>query len=186
MVNLSTILNRLNPVKILVIGDMLLDTYTIGKVRRISPEAPVAVVHVQEEDHRPGGAGNVILNLLSLGAQVSAIGRVGGDWAGRMLCEALEREGVSACSIVEQEGYITPVKNRIIADNQQIVRVDREQVMPLSKSLEDQLIAKLERFIGRGQFGGDFRLWKRIFDPWPFKRSHQPFKREGHHRHHRS
>lgn len=144
MVKLANVLSRLNPAKILVIGDMLLDSYTIGKARRISPEAPVAVVNVQREEHRPGGAGNVILNLLSLGAQVVAIGRVGKDHAGQILVEALEQEQVDTRMIVVQEAYSTPVKNRIIADNQQIVRIDHEQIIPLSESLEQYIIDHLK------------------------------------------
>lgn len=143
MVKLANTLSRLNPAKILVIGDMLLDTYTIGKARRISPEAPVAVVNVQREEHRPGGAGNVVLNLLSLGAQVIAVGRVGRDWAGQTFINALNKEQVDTRMVVEQEGYCTPVKNRIIADHQQIVRVDHEQVSALSESLEQYIIDHL-------------------------------------------
>ncbi len=140
MVKLANMLSRLNPAKILVVGDMLLDTYTIGKARRISPEAPVAIVNVQHEEHRPGGAGNVILNLLSLGAEVVALGRVGKDWAGQTLCEALAQEGIDTRMIVPQEAYRTPVKNRIIAANQQIVRIDHEQIMALNEQLEQQII----------------------------------------------
>lgn len=144
MVKLANMLSRLNSAKILVIGDMLLDSYTIGKARRISPEAPVAIVNVLYEDHRPGGAGNVILNLLSLGAQVVAIGSVGRDWAGQTFVAALEKEKVDTGMIVVQEAYSTPIKNRIIADNQQIVRVDHEQVTPLNECLEQYIIDHLE------------------------------------------
>src|SRR5271163_4817706 len=140
MVKLANMLSRLNPTKILVIGDMLLDTYTMGKARRISPEAPVPIVNVQREENLPGGAGNVILNLLSLGAQVIAVGRVGKDWAGQTFIDALIEEHVDTRMIVFQEAYRTPVKNRIIADNQQIVRVDHEQIVSLSESLEQYII----------------------------------------------
>lgn len=143
MVKLASVLSRLNPAKIMVVGDMLLDTYTMGKARRISPEAPVAIVNVQREEHRPGGAGNVILNLLSLGAEVVAIGRCGNDWAGQTMVAALKSEGVQTEMILKQEAYRTPVKNRIIADNQQIVRVDHEQVVPISSALEREIIASL-------------------------------------------
>lgn len=147
MVKLANILSRLNPAKILVIGDMLLDSYTIGKARRISPEAPVAVLNVVREEHRPGGAGNVILNLLSLGAEVVAVGRVGNDWAGQTLSVALQRESVDVRMVVPQEGYFTPVKNRIIADNQQIVRIDHEQIIPLNESLEQYIIDQLDELL---------------------------------------
>ncbi len=143
MVKLANVLSRLNSAKILVIGDMLIDTYTMGKARRISPEAPVAIVNVQHEEHRPGGAGNVILNLLSLGAQVVAIGRVGQDWAGHTFIEALKKENVDTRMIVFQEAYFTPVKNRIIADNQQIVRIDHEQIISLNEALEQSIIDQL-------------------------------------------
>jgi D-glycero-beta-D-manno-heptose-7-phosphate kinase len=143
MVKLANILSQLNQAKILVIGDMLLDTYTIGCVRRISPEAPVAVVHVQREEHRPGGAGNVILNLLSLGAQVVAIGRIGPDKSGYLLKEILKQEGVHVDSLFVQDDYQTPVKNRVIADNQQVVRVDHEQSIPLTEDLEKTILEML-------------------------------------------
>ena len=143
MVKIANILNRLKPAKILVIGDLMLDAYTIGKARCISPEAPVAVINVQREERRPGGAGNVVLNLLSLGAQVIVAGRVGNDWTGQTLIDILSREGVDTRLIVTQEGYLTPVKNRIIADHQQIVRIDHEQITPLSESLEHDVITQL-------------------------------------------
>jgi D-beta-D-heptose 7-phosphate kinase/D-beta-D-heptose 1-phosphate adenosyltransferase len=147
MVKLANVLSRLKPANILVIGDMLLDAYTMGKARRISPEAPVAVVNVMHEEYRPGGAGNVILNLLSLGAEVTAVGRVGHDWAGERFNRELQAEGVETKWILPQQSFSTPVKNRIIADNQQIVRVDHEQVTPLSESLEQQLIDNLPEIL---------------------------------------
>lgn len=143
MVKLANMLSRLNPAKVLVIGDMLLDAYTMGKARRISPEAPVAIVNVVHEEYRPGGAGNVILNLLSLGAQVTAIGRLGDDWAGETFREALKLENVETNLIVSQTAYRTPVKNRIIADNQQIVRIDHEQVVSLDAASEKTIIEQL-------------------------------------------
>lgn len=143
MVKLAKTFGRLKSTKVMVIGDLLLDTYTIGKARRISPEAPVAVVHVQHENHLPGGSGNVVLNLISLGSQVTCVGRVGKDWAGNTLQEYLKKEGVDVRSIFSEDHYKTPIKNRIIAENQQIVRVDHEQVTPLSEPLEQLIIDSL-------------------------------------------
>lgn len=143
MVKLSSALSRLNSTKVMVIGDLLVDTYTVGKAKRISPEAPVAVVLVQHEESRPGGAGNVVLNLLSLGSQVVIIGRIGKDWAGESLCESFRQEGVDTSSIFIQEGYKTPVKNRIIAENQQIVRIDHEQITQLPENLEQSIIESI-------------------------------------------
>lgn len=143
MVKLVGILSRLGPANVLVIGDMMLDVYTFGKARRISPEAPVAVIHVESEEHRAGGAGNVILSLISLGTNVVAIGRVGDDSAGDRLISSLAKEGVDTQAIIRQNDYITPVKNRIISHSQQMVRVDYEQVMPLSEQSESMIIERL-------------------------------------------
>lgn len=143
MVRLTGKFSRLSRCKVLIAGDLLLDTYTVGKVRRISPEAPVAVVHVQREEHRPGGAGNVALNLVSMGCDVVAAGRIGNDNPGNILKEALIKEQINTRGIITQNTYFTPVKNRIIAENQQIVRVDHEQIVALPELLEQQLIDDL-------------------------------------------
>ncbi len=143
MVKLTGTIARLSSQKVLVIGDFLLDSYTIGKASRISPEAPVAVVTVQREEHRPGGAGNVVLNLLSMGCKVIAVGRTGSDAAGERLLKALMVENTQIDGMITQRNYQTPVKNRIVAGNQQIVRIDNELNIPLSEALEQTLIDKL-------------------------------------------
>lgn len=147
MVKLIGKFSRLNRQKVLVAGDLLLDSYTIGKARRISPEAPVAVIHVQHQEERPGGAGNAILNLISMGAEVVALGRVGKDLAGEKLLKALKAEEVDISGIAIDPDFLTPVKNRIVADNQQVVRVDHESITPLSAKIEKQLIAKLPKLL---------------------------------------
>ncbi len=143
MVRLTGPFSKLSSCKVLVAGDLMLDSYTIGKARRISPEAPVAIIHVQREENKPGGAGNVVLNLISLGAQVVAIGRIGSDRHGQFLKEGLEKENVDIRGLVIQQDYFTTVKNRIIAENQQIVRVDHEKIMPLTEQLEQHIIEYL-------------------------------------------
>lgn len=143
MVKLSGPFSRLGRRKILVVGDLMLDSYTIGKARRISPEAPVAVVQVQQEEMRPGGAGNAMLNIISLGCDVVAVGRIGKDTAGCILKDALIQEGIDVRGIFTQEGFLTPVKNRIIAEGQQIVRIDHEKILPLPEMLEQQVIEML-------------------------------------------
>ncbi len=149
MVNSKTSLvglfSRLEASRIMVIGDFMLDTYTIGKVRRISPEAPVAVLQVERQESRPGGAGNVILNLLSLGCSVTAIGRIGRDLPGQTILHALAAENVDIEEMVVQDDFQTPVKNRLIADNQQIVRVDFETAQTLPKELEAQILEGVAR-----------------------------------------
>lgn len=147
MVKLIGMLSRFHPVKVLVVGDFMLDTYTTGKIRRISPEAPVSVLNVLKEESRPGGAGNVVLNMISLGANVVALGRVGNDLAGDALFELLSTEGVSTEGIFVEQGFKTPVKNRFIADAQQLLRVDFEALTPLSESLEQVIVDRLPEFL---------------------------------------
>lgn len=144
MVDLVGIMSRLLPRKVMLVGDLMVDTYTIGKVRRISPEAPVSVLQVEKEENRPGGSGNAILNLVSLGAEVVALGRVGNDFHGTQLVQALEREGVDVRGLFVQSDFQTPVKNRVIAGNQQIVRLDFEKVSILPEILEEQVIESLD------------------------------------------
>lgn len=147
MVKLSGILSRFSPVKVLVIGDFMLDTYTTGKIKRISPEAPVSVLHVEKEESRPGGAGNVALNLVSLGASVTVAGRVGFDLAGEKLRDALESDGIETRYLFSQRDYKTPVKNRLIADSQQILRVDFEQVEQIPLWMETEIILQLDSLL---------------------------------------
>lgn len=147
MVNLAGSFSRLAPAKIGVIGDFMLDKYTIGKPRRISPEAPVVVVDVHTEEYRAGGAGNVVLNLLSMGATVSAIGRIGDDSAGNILRSKFSDEGLPTNGFFIQPGFQTPIKNRIIAENQQIVRVDYEKITPLSEIVEEAVINALPQLL---------------------------------------
>ncbi|MCM2305435.1 MAG: D-glycero-beta-D-manno-heptose-7-phosphate kinase [Elusimicrobia bacterium] len=130
--------------RVLVVGDLMLDQYVRGAVGRISPEAPVPVVRVTGESTIPGGAGNVVNNLASLGAKVSVLGVVGEDEAGARLVEHFRGRGVNVegvCVDVERQ---TTQKCRVIAERQQVVRFDRETSGPLSHSTESRLLASLD------------------------------------------
>lgn len=143
MVDLAGILSHFKSQKIVVAGDLILDSNTFGKAKRISPEAPVPVIHVVKSEEYLGGAGNVIVNLCSLGAEVTAIGRVGNDLFGKSLLNLLQKEKVNTEGIIIQENYLTPMKNRIIASNQQLVRIDHEEIIDLAEIHEQYLIDKL-------------------------------------------
>lgn len=117
--------------RILVVGDLMLDRYIYGAVTRISPEAPVPVIHVQHEKAMPGGASNVATNIRALGGQVALGGLLGRDAAGRELREVLIRNGVSTEAILDQPEARTIVKSRIIAERQQVCRVDWEEPLRL-------------------------------------------------------
>lgn len=147
MVRLTGMLSCINRTKIMVIGDFLLDAYTFGKAKRISPEAPVAIVNVHSQESRAGGAGNVVLNLVSLGAEVVAVGRIGLDASGNLLRDMLALEGVDVRGIFAQADFSTPVKNRIIAENQQIVRIDHECLSALPELLEERVIDSLAELL---------------------------------------
>ncbi len=114
---------------ILVLGDVMLDRYWHGPADRVSPEAPVPVVSVQQQEHRPGGAANVALNLVSLGAQCTLVGLVGDDEAGDTLTATLTAAGV-VCDFVKVPDWSTIVKLRVLAQKQQLIRADFESAVP--------------------------------------------------------
>ena len=114
---------------ILVLGDVMLDRYWHGPADRVSPEAPVPVVSVQQQEHRPGGAANVALNLVSLGAQCTLVGLVGDDEAGDTLTATLTAAGV-VCDFVKVPDWPTIVKLRVLAQKQQLIRADFESDVP--------------------------------------------------------
>lgn len=118
---------------ILVVGDVMADRYLTGIVNRISPEAPVPVVRLQERDNRLGGAGNVALNLKALGATPYLCSVIGKDDDGRQLLELLPELQLSGKALVRSEERKTTVKTRIIAASQHLLRVDSEDTHPLSE-----------------------------------------------------
>ncbi len=131
--------------RVLVVGDLMLDQYVRGEVGRISPEAPVPVVRVTGESSIPGGAGNVVNNLASLGACVSVLGVVGEDEAGSRLMEHFRGRGVNVEGVCIDAERQTTQKCRVIAERQQVVRFDRETSGLLSHATESRLLASLER-----------------------------------------
>ena len=134
--------------RVLVVGDLMLDRYVIGSVTRISPEAPVPIVHVQEEKSVPGGSANVAWNVVSLGGQSTVAGMIGEDEAGRELASLLRKRGVTIGSAFENLAHQTTVKTRVIADRQQVVRVDWEERFAYTDDLfaefRDHLVAEIE------------------------------------------
>ena len=131
---LQQILERAASRRITVIGDLMLDEFVWGKVGRISPEAPVPVVEVTGESFYPGGAANVARNLREFVDQVAVIGMLGNDRSGRQLQELLAKQNINTSDVIEDEGFCTIVKTRIIALHQQVVRVDREKIATPSKA----------------------------------------------------
>lgn len=133
---LEKIEEKLKNVKLLVIGDCILDRYFVGEVNRISPEAPVPVFDLKETYFSLGGAANVAANLRGLNVQVELIGVVGKDEHGKILKELAKKEGIGVKGILEDPTRPTTIKTRIIAQSQQLLRIDKEERKPIDKNLK--------------------------------------------------
>lgn len=141
---LSALVGEFCDKRILVIGDLMLDEFIWGKVSRISPEAPVPVVDVTSESYYPGGAANVARNLRSFGAPTWLIGAAGDDPAGARLLGLLQDDGIGAGGVLRSANRPTTVKTRVIARNQQVVRVDRERRTKLSDEERADVMHRLK------------------------------------------
>jgi rfaE bifunctional protein kinase chain/domain len=133
--------------KAAVIGDVMLDTYWWGHVDRISPEAPVPVVSLDKRELRIGGAGNVALNLVSLGARTTIFSVFGEDDAGKQLDQLLTETGIDTSYIICSHTRKTTDKTRIISRNQQMMRLDSETTADLTPDSEDALIERVRSYI---------------------------------------
>jgi D-beta-D-heptose 7-phosphate kinase/D-beta-D-heptose 1-phosphate adenosyltransferase len=145
---IETLFAHSGEIRCLVIGDLMLDEYLWGKADRISPEAPVQVVDVIREELRLGGAGNVVHNLAALGAQVSVCSVVGDDQNGRELLGQFCHHHIDTRAIFQDSGRRTSRKTRVVAANQQIVRIDRESREALPGAVEQQLCAWIAAHAG--------------------------------------
>ena len=140
---LESILKRFSKCSIAVLGDVMLDEFCWGKVDRISPEAPVPVVQVKKETWRPGGAANVAANIVSMGAKAHIFGIIGDDGSGRRLTEQLKSNNISTEGLVIDSGRRTSVKTRILGQNQQMLRVDREYTEPIDYQRQKSILTVL-------------------------------------------
>ncbi len=141
---LAEIVGQFGQRSILVVGDLMVDEYLMGAARRISQEGPVMVIEVHADEFKPGGAANVANNLRSLGAKVGIAGVVGEDEMGRLLREELTNWNIGITGILTDATRPTTRKTRVVAQNQQVLRVDREQTHPLPDALAEELIAQVE------------------------------------------
>lgn len=147
--NLKTILDNFKNITIGVVGDLMLDDYIIGIVERISPEAPVPVVTVKEERFSLGGAANVVNNLNALEAKTVCFGVIGSDTNGDRLLKAFDEKNIDTKAIIRTNELPTIVKKRVLAGNQQLLRIDWEDASPISKTLEDALLEKFKANIDK-------------------------------------
>lgn len=138
----EALLEEFSRKRILVIGDVMLDWFIWGSVARISPEAPVPVVEVQRESRYPGGAANVARNITPFGTSVELAGLYGKDPNGQLLTDTLAACNIGTRFCLEEEAFPTITKTRVVARQQQVVRIDREKRRAIS---EDQVTALMER-----------------------------------------
>lgn len=142
--NFEQLFTDFSRIKVAVIGDVMLDTYWWGNVERISPEAPVPVVSLAKKEQRIGGAGNVALNTVSLGAETFIISVIGNDDNGKHLTEHFQHHGINTEFLVESGKRITTNKTRILSRNQQMMRLDEETTKDLSPTEEGQLLNQVK------------------------------------------
>jgi len=144
---LETILEACRGKRIAVVGDLMLDVYMIGSASRLSPEAPVPVVNVKRSFCKPGGAANVMLNIVALGGSVVAFGVRGDDTPGKTLSGLLDKDAIDSSNVLIDSSRRTTEKQRLLAGNQQLVRMDFEDVTPVSKEMLEKLSASLSKLI---------------------------------------
>ncbi len=146
-ISLPDLFSAFTNLRVLVIGDVMLDSYVWGRVERISPEAPVPVVTVDRRELRLGGAGNVLLNVQALGAQAIVCSVIGTDMAGDQLEQQLLERGMNCEGLIRSQSRVTTIKERIIAGSQQVVRVDTETNRYITDAERAQLIATAKSLI---------------------------------------
>jgi rfaE bifunctional protein kinase chain/domain len=142
--SLVALLRAVRGVKIAVLGDVILDHFLWGDATRISPEAPVPVILLERESYRLGGAANVAANVVALGGKAALVGLVGADGDGAIVKRLLRDAGVDAEGLVAVTGRPTTVKQRVLAQNKHVLRIDRERVEPLAAATARRLRAAAE------------------------------------------
>ncbi|PCI27651.1 MAG: hypothetical protein COB67_08075 [SAR324 cluster bacterium] len=135
--------------RIVVIGDLILDQYTWGRVDRISPEAPIPIVRVEKEEFRLGGAASAVANVHALDCDVFPVGLIGQDMAGRQLQEIFHEKNIPTEGLVVVEGFQTIVKKRVLTKQQQLIRVDYESPVLHSDEYDELLIQKIKLILGK-------------------------------------
>ena len=141
----DSLLDKLTGRSVLVIGDLMLDHFVIGRVDRISPEAPVPVVQFEQEEYRLGGAANVASNVVALGGRAEVIGVVGHDPDASRLCQQLGRASIGISGVVSDPGRCTTRKLRVVTTrNQQVARIDFERDHEISGEVEEKVIRKID------------------------------------------
>lgn len=142
--DLFSLIDRIRGLRVLVVGDIILDRYLWGSVSRISPEAPVPVVETKRVEDRLGGAANAVRNLRNMGCEVSLVGLVGADAESTVLRALLDNDKVNHQGVVADPSRPTSLKTRIVAQKQQVLRIDREDRSKLAEETQSKLTSAIE------------------------------------------
>lgn len=145
MSRLKNIFKTFTEKKVIIVGDVMIDTYLNGTVNRVSPEAPVPIVAFKSRENRLGGAANVALNIKALGATPFICSVIGKDAEGELFNRCLHENNLSSKGIIQADGRMTTVKTRVLGNNQQLVRIDNEQTDPITSSTEFALVEKVKQ-----------------------------------------
>ncbi|MCH2225279.1 MAG: bifunctional ADP-heptose synthase [Crocinitomicaceae bacterium] len=148
--NVDNLFKKFQEQRILVLGDVMIDAYLRGSVDRVSPEAPVPIVNLRKSEERLGGAANVALNLLAMGAKPILCAFVGDDSGGNTFSWLLQKRGMSTDGILKSKDRTTIIKTRVIGNNQHLLRIDEEQIEVLTTQEEVLLIEKVSKIIESG------------------------------------
>jgi rfaE bifunctional protein kinase chain/domain len=146
----KTLFEAFKSKRIVIVGDVMLDAYLIGNVTRISPEAPVPIVNLKQSENRLGGAANVALNIVALGAEAIICAVVGEDKAGNDLVDLFAENKIDASGLILSQSRTTTVKTRILGNNQQLLRVDSEHTNELSVEEQERLVLKVISILDSG------------------------------------
>lgn len=146
MALITSYINKFNKVKALVVGDIMLDEFVYGSVKRISPEAPVPVFQPNKKKEMLGGAGNVAANLRSLGCKTTFMGIVGNDMQGRMIADKLSELGATAC-LIKMDNWPTIIKTRLISGSTHLLRSDREEKLDIGQQTYEKFISDFKLLV---------------------------------------
>ncbi|PKR80907.1 D-glycero-beta-D-manno-heptose-7-phosphate kinase [Brumimicrobium salinarum] len=147
---LETLFEAFKQKKIIVLGDVMIDAYLSGKVDRVSPEAPVPIINFSKHEERLGGAANVALNLISLGAQVAMASVIGNDKNANALIQLFEEKSINTTGLIRSDDRETTVKTRVLGNYQQLLRIDQEQTDDINLEQEKQLLNQIESLLKQG------------------------------------
>lgn len=144
---MKDITDKFKGLNVLVVGDVMIDAYYFGKVERISPEAPVPVVAVEQKENRLGGAANVAMNLVALGAKPVVCSVIGNDQDGDILVDLFKQNGVGTTGIVKSNDRVTTVKLRVISQATQMLRIDSEDTKSINEQESSELVSRISQLL---------------------------------------